>query len=501
MSSSSRMAETTPSSLSLSALGSALPQLSYYGQQGVVPIGVQPQQQPAQQQQQVVYGGNLGSTASSTSGGLMVTPPSQQPDMRPTDAQMTSQGTVYPKRIFVGGIPAQTTEADLKLYFSQYGSVTETKIIQDRAGVSKGYGFVTFESADEVNKILAKDQQETLIFKDRKLNLGPAIRKNQLSQPGQTSAAPLIMYAQNSVPINNEGGQTIMLVPPMQMADGNYGSYQTALPMIAAPGGQAFYVQQPTYFMPQQQITAGAINTIQVPATFQQQPQAQHHVHHQAAAAITPHAQPQQQAYQYHRTPQSPPTPGGYPLTPVNCHYTPGGPSTSSDFYGGDYEPPVQSNATNAAEDNTSTWGSLSWGSQVAAYSVASDVTPTGGLNLNRALDVAADPFTVSETSSSTVHEIKTEPTASLSGVKGSGSGYVSSTSSNVSLYNNAGGNNGAGMNNKDDQSGDSNQKDCYSGSYQKPGSVNGGNNNNVSEKFPRLYQLNRLVRKTQKIQ
>ena len=132
------MAETTPSSLSLSALGSALPQLSYYGQQGVVPIGVQPQQQPAQQQQQVVYGGNLGSTASSTSGGLMVTPPSQQPDMRPTDAQMTSQGTVYPKRIFVGGIPAQTTEADLKLYFSQYGSVTETKIIQDRAGVSKG---------------------------------------------------------------------------------------------------------------------------------------------------------------------------------------------------------------------------------------------------------------------------------------------------------------------------------------------------------------------------
>ena len=474
MSTASRLSEAAPSSLSLSAIGGALPQISYYAQQGMVPIGVQSQQQQQpqpQQQQPVVYGGG-GLTSNSAAGNLLMSsPPQQQSEMRPTDAQMTSQGTVYPKRIFVGGIPAQTTEADLKLYFSQYGSVTETKIIQDRAGVSKGYGFVTFESADEVNKILAKDQQETLIFKDRKLNLGPAIRKNQLTQPGQPAAAPLIMYAQNSVPINSEGGQTIMLVPPMQMADGAYGSYQTAVPMLAAPGGQAFYLQQPTYFMPQQQIQPNAINAIQVPATFQAQQQPQHHLHHQPANALaTPQPQPQQ-PYQYRATPQSPPTPGGYPMTPVTCHYTPGGPAATSDFYGADYEP-IQSNAS---EDNTSTWGSLSWGSQVAAYPATSDVAPTGGLNLNRELDVAADPFTIPEAPASAVHEIKTEPVSvQNSAVKSSGSGYVSSTSSHTSLYNSCPASINSTANNNNNNS-EPNQNESFSGSYHKSGSVNGG--------------------------
>jgi len=476
MSSSARLSEATQSGLSLSSLGAQLPQqITYYPHQSVVPIGVQTQQQ----QQQVIYGGSGGGVLQSTSSssGVLVSQPShqqqqqqQQPqsEMRPTDAQTTAQGTVYPKRIFVGGIPAQTTEADLKLYFSQYGSVTETKIIQDRAGVSKGYGFVTFESADEVNKILAKDQQETLIFKDRKLNLGPAIRKNQLTQPGQPAAAPAIMYLPNSVPINGEGGQTFMLVPPMQIGDGGYGSYQTAVPMIAASGGQAVYLPQPTYFMPQQQIATNAINAIQVP-TFQPQQQPQHQL--QAAAALTtPHHQtPQpQQTYQYRATPQTPPTPGGYPLTPVTCHYTPGGPTSTSDFYGADYEP-IQSHG--AAEDSTSTWGSLSWGSQVAAYPATSDVpAPTGGLNLNRELDVAADPFTIPEAPSSTVYEIKQEPSTATSGARSSGSGYVSSTSSNVSLYNsgNSAGNNG-------NQNGDSSQNENFSGGFHKAGSVNGG--------------------------
>jgi len=470
MSSSSRLSEASQSGLTLSSLAASLPQpISYYPQQNVVPIGVQ------SQQQQVIYGGGMASTGTSASSNMQLVPQQQQQapqqaEMRPTDAQTTAQGTVYPKRIFVGGIPAQTTEADLKLYFSQYGSVTETKIIQDRAGVSKGYGFVTFESADEVNKILAKDQQETLIFKDRKLNLGPAIRKNQLTQSGQPSSAPAIMYLPNSVPINGEGGQTFMLVPPMQMGDGNYGSYQTALPMIASAGGQAIYFQQPTYLMPQQQIASNAINAIQVPS-FQTQPQ-QHQIQQATAALTTPHhQQQQQQTYQYRATPQTPPTPGGYPLTPVNCHYTPGGPTSTSDFYGADYEP-IHSHAS--AEDNTSTWGSLTWGSQVANYSAASDLSaPTAGLNLNRELDVAADPFTIPDVPSSTVHEIKQEPSGAA-GVKSSGSGYVSSTSSNVSLYNSV---NGAGGNNNNNgnQNGDSVQNETFSGSFHKAGSVNGG--------------------------
>ncbi|ELT90389.1 hypothetical protein CAPTEDRAFT_30326, partial [Capitella teleta] len=62
-------------------------------------------------------------------------------------------GTLIPNRIFVGGISGNATEAELKQFFTQFGAVKDAKIIMDRAGVSKGYGFVTFESQEEAEKI------------------------------------------------------------------------------------------------------------------------------------------------------------------------------------------------------------------------------------------------------------------------------------------------------------------------------------------------------------
>ena len=38
--------------------------------------------------------------------------------------------------------------------FSAYGSVRATKVISDRAGVSKGYGFVTFETEEEAKRLV-----------------------------------------------------------------------------------------------------------------------------------------------------------------------------------------------------------------------------------------------------------------------------------------------------------------------------------------------------------
>lgn len=47
--------------------------------------------------------------------------------------------------------------------FSAYGNVKSTKIIVDRAGVSKGYGFVTFETEREAQK-LQSEVSESLLF-------------------------------------------------------------------------------------------------------------------------------------------------------------------------------------------------------------------------------------------------------------------------------------------------------------------------------------------------
>ncbi|GFX84650.1 protein boule [Trichonephila clavipes] len=88
-------------------------------------------------------------------------------------------GTLIPNRIFVGGIAANTTESELHSLFASYGNVKATKIILDRAGVSKGYGFVTFETEEEARRI---QKEAEVVLKDRKLNIAPAIKKQPFAR-------------------------------------------------------------------------------------------------------------------------------------------------------------------------------------------------------------------------------------------------------------------------------------------------------------------------------
>ncbi|MEX2144859.1 MAG: RNA-binding protein [Candidatus Spechtbacterales bacterium] len=54
------------------------------------------------------------------------------------------------KKLFVGGIPYQTTEDELNEAFSKAGTVESTAIIQDRmSGRSKGFGFVEMSTDEE----------------------------------------------------------------------------------------------------------------------------------------------------------------------------------------------------------------------------------------------------------------------------------------------------------------------------------------------------------------
>ena len=58
-------------------------------------------------------------------------------------------------KLFVGGISWNTTEDQLKEYFSQIGEVEEVKIITDRmTGRSKGFGFVTYKNEEDAKKAI-----------------------------------------------------------------------------------------------------------------------------------------------------------------------------------------------------------------------------------------------------------------------------------------------------------------------------------------------------------
>ncbi|KAF5307402.1 hypothetical protein FQR65_LT06916 [Abscondita terminalis] len=99
-------------------------------------------------------------------------------------------GTLVPNRIFVGGISANTTEAELLQLFSNYGTVKAAKIIQDRAGVSKGYGFVTFESEEDAKRL--QREADNIVLRERKLNIAPAIKKQPFSRAFDASSPPTI---------------------------------------------------------------------------------------------------------------------------------------------------------------------------------------------------------------------------------------------------------------------------------------------------------------------
>lgn len=61
------------------------------------------------------------------------------------------------KKIYVGNLSYQTTEADLSSMFEQVGSVESVQIITDRdTGRSKGFGFVQMTDDESTEKAIAQ---------------------------------------------------------------------------------------------------------------------------------------------------------------------------------------------------------------------------------------------------------------------------------------------------------------------------------------------------------
>lgn len=97
---------------------------------------------------------------------------------------------LIPKRIFVGRLPCGTKEDDLKNLFSKYGHVKYVKVIFETSrSVTTGYGFVTFETEDEAQKVIEVNKTERIVLKGRKLNIAPAFKKQPVgTKIGSNSA-------------------------------------------------------------------------------------------------------------------------------------------------------------------------------------------------------------------------------------------------------------------------------------------------------------------------
>lgn len=75
------------------------------------------------------------------------------------------------KKLFVGGLSWDTTDAGLLKAFSSYGEISEAKVISDRdTGRSRGFGFVTFVQDDDAKKAISTMDGTTLDGRTIKVN-------------------------------------------------------------------------------------------------------------------------------------------------------------------------------------------------------------------------------------------------------------------------------------------------------------------------------------------
>ncbi len=65
------------------------------------------------------------------------------------------------KKLYVGNLSYDTTEAELTELFAQFGEVTSATVITDRVtGRSKGFGFVEMATDETAEKALGLDGQD-----------------------------------------------------------------------------------------------------------------------------------------------------------------------------------------------------------------------------------------------------------------------------------------------------------------------------------------------------
>lgn len=80
-------------------------------------------------------------------------------DPKPCNPRYMSKpqkGGGYPK-VFLGGLPANATETDLRTFFGRYGKVMEVVIMYDQERKkSRGFGFLSFEDESSVERVTQK---------------------------------------------------------------------------------------------------------------------------------------------------------------------------------------------------------------------------------------------------------------------------------------------------------------------------------------------------------
>jgi cold-inducible RNA-binding protein len=129
-------------------------------------------------------------------------------------------------KLYVGNLPFDTDGSELKLAFSQCGSVLDVKIVTDReTGRSRGFAFITMASPDEAQAAISSWDGRN--FGGRNLTVNEAVDKPRgFVNPGQSSVGSTggnPGYGPRRVIVDNPGRNQNFspVTPPSDFGDDN----------------------------------------------------------------------------------------------------------------------------------------------------------------------------------------------------------------------------------------------------------------------------------------
>jgi len=96
-------------------------------------------------------------------------------------------GDEQERKLFVGGLNKITEDDQLRHFFGKYGEVVDCNIMRDQEKRSRGFGFILFDDATAVDKIIAaKKDGSVFMVDDRTIEIKRALPK----VPRGTAGAP-----------------------------------------------------------------------------------------------------------------------------------------------------------------------------------------------------------------------------------------------------------------------------------------------------------------------
>ncbi|PYH81692.1 RNA-binding domain-containing protein [Aspergillus uvarum CBS 121591] len=89
--------------------------------------------------------------------------------------------------IFVGNLFYDVTSDDLRRFFTKFGDVQRVNLIHDQRGISKGFGYVDFESIESAQRAI--EEMHLQIFEGRRISVMFAqngMKKHKVSPPSKS---------------------------------------------------------------------------------------------------------------------------------------------------------------------------------------------------------------------------------------------------------------------------------------------------------------------------